>query len=130
MPELKKYRILFLGLVHDLETFKGRMSELGVRPETAEQIVHKAPVVLKAGMTLDHARRYAKAVQSAGAKVNIQQEADSDKPPVNRLFHIKPLEYFTMCTQCGHKQPRSERCVRCGHTLSSPVERNGRPYRS
>lgn len=105
-----KYRILFLGLVDDLECFKERMGELGVEAETAEKIVRKAPVVLKAGMTLDHAQRYARAVQKAGARVNIQQEA---------VLHIKPLEYFTMCTECGHKQPRGERCVRCGHALSA-----------
>ncbi len=115
---MKRYRILFLGLANDLEGFKERMSELGVMPETAEHMVLKAPVVMKAGMTLDHAQRYAMAVQKAGARVNIQEEAvlkDFRQPTAP--LQVKPLEYFTMCTECGHIQPRGERCVRCGSHL-------------
>jgi hypothetical protein len=118
MPGIKKYRILFLGLADDLECFKERMSELGVKPEMSEHIVLRAPVVLKAGMTLDNAQRYAKAVHNAGAKVNIQEDAVVDKSiGLTAPLQIKPLEYFTMCTECGHKQARGERCVRCGRSL-------------
>ncbi|RJR42180.1 MAG: hypothetical protein C4576_16490 [Desulfobacteraceae bacterium] len=112
MPSISSYRVLFLRLLEDISFFKERMSELGVRPEVAERIVLKAPVVMKAGIPLEHARRYAEAVQRAGGDVSIQEE----KP---RPLYVKPLEYFTMCNECGHKQPRKEeRCVRCGHPLS------------
>jgi len=131
MPEMRSYRVLFLGLVENLAFFKERMSGLGVKPETAEQIVLKAPVVMKAGIPLAHARKYAEAVQRAGGNVSIQEEKSLGAPDsLNRPVHIKPLEYFTMCNECGHKQPRNERCVRCGHPLSLRKGGNDGDYRS
>jgi hypothetical protein len=126
---MKNYRVLFLGLLEDVAIFKERMSEFGVKPQTAEQIVLKAPVVMKAGMPLAHARRYAEAVQRAGGKVSIHQEnSHGETKPLNRPLHIKPLEYFTMCNQCGHKQPRGEQCARCGHPLSAWTGGNDRDH--
>lgn len=117
MSVVRNYRILFTGLFEELAFFKKRMSELGVKPETAEQIVLKAPVIMKAGIPLSHARKYAEAVRRAGGNVSIQEEKSLGAPKPKGQLQIKPLEYFTMCKECGHKQPRAERCVRCGRHL-------------
>ena len=113
---VKKYRIIFLGLLQSLQCFKERMSTFGIPSTTVEQIVQKAPVVLKAELTLADARQYAEAVQLAGGKVNIQEQGlfeEPDRP--SKSVEIKPFEYFTMCPECGYKQPKGEACVKCGY---------------
>jgi hypothetical protein len=72
-------------------------------------------VVLKAELTLAEARQYAEAVQLAGGRVNIQEQGLFEEPERHRkVLEIKPFEYFTMCPECGHKQPKGEACVKCG----------------
>jgi hypothetical protein len=115
---VKKYRITFLGLLQDVVEFRERMSELGFAPGAVEKIVQNAPVVLKRDMTLGDARQYADAIQVAGGKVYIQDDGLSEEPGrIGPSVDVKPFEYFTMCPECGHKQPRSEVCVRCGRPL-------------
>ena len=111
----KKYRVLFLGLVGNEEAFKARMSKLGASIPTVDLMISKAPVILKGGMTLKEARQYADAVQFAGGKVNIQEQGLFEEPEtMNRPLHIKPLEDFIMCPECGYKQLRGRACVKCG----------------
>ena len=112
----KKYRVLFLGLVGNEEAFKKRMSNLGVPIPTVDLMINKAPVVLKADMTLKEARQYADAVQLAGVKVNIQDHGLFEEPEtINRSLHIMLLEDFIMCPECGYKQLREKACVKCGY---------------
>ena len=112
----KKYRVLFLGLVGNEEAFRARMSKLGASMPTVDLMISKAPIILKGGMTLKEARLYADAVQLAGGKVNIQEQGLFEEPEImNRSLHIKPLEDFIMCPQCGYKQLRERACVKCGH---------------
>lgn len=112
---VKSYRILFLGVLGDPDPFKEKMAELGIKPEVAQDMMQRAPILLKTGMDLEKARRYAEAIQRAGGKVTIQEDGAFEKPkPFNARRVIKPFEHFTMCPECGHKQPRAERCVRCG----------------
>jgi hypothetical protein len=118
---VKTYRILFLGLLEDPDRFKENMSGMGVQPEVTDKMLQRAPILMKTGMALAEARRYAEAVQKAGGRVNIQEDGGFQKPRDHRR-PIKPLEYFTMCLECGHKQPRSERCVRCGCAFPRSAE--------
>ncbi len=114
-PKNKKYRVVFLGLIDREADFTLRMSGLGVSPEAVEQIIQRAPIVLKRNMTLGGAREYADAIQYAGGRVNIQEHGFFEKPDrINRLFDIKPLENFTMCPRCGYKQLKEKACVKCG----------------
>ncbi|KPK18580.1 MAG: hypothetical protein AMK69_24760 [Nitrospira bacterium SG8_3] len=116
----KKYRVLFLGLVGNEEAFKARMSKLGASMPTVDLMISKAPVILKGGMTLKEARQYADAVQLAGGKVNIQEQGLFEEPEtMKRSLHIKPLEDFVMCPECGYKQLRERACVKCGHVFYS-----------
>jgi hypothetical protein len=111
----KKYRVVFLSLVENEKDFHQEMSKLGVAPPMIEQILHKAPVILKGGMTLEDAKRYADAVQHAGGRVRIQEhDLFEEQNRTNRTFDIKPLESFTMCPECGFKQLKGEACVKCG----------------
>ncbi|MFC1532866.1 hypothetical protein ACFL7M_05835 [Thermodesulfobacteriota bacterium] len=111
----KKYRVVFLGLLKTGDFFKDGMSRLGVSHTTAEQIIKKAPVTLKEGMTLGNARRYADAVQDVGGRVNIREHGlFKDTLEEVRPLNIEPLENFTMCPQCGHKHLLTENCAKCG----------------
>ena len=114
----KKYRVLFLGLVGNEEAFKARMSKLGASIPTVDLMISKAPVILKGDMTLKEARQYADAVQLAGGKVNIKEHGlFEESETMDRSLHIKPLEDFIMCPECGYKQLRGRACVKCGYLL-------------
>ena len=105
----KRYQVVFLGLLKTEDHFMAGMSRLGASSVIVEHIIKKAPIVLKADMTLGHARRYADAVQQAGGRVNIRAhgffEENNEK---DRHSNIKPLENFTMCPQCGYKQLKTK----------------------
>ena len=123
----KKYRIVFLGLFESEEDFKLSMSRLGVSPEAIEQMIQRAPIVIKGEMTLGDARQYADAIQYAGGRVNIQECGVFEEPDqINRPFEIKTLENFTMCPECGFKQLKAEACVKCGHIFSKSEKKRGR----
>ena len=120
----KKYRVLFLGLVGNEEAFKVRMSKLGASIPSVDLMISKAPFILKEDMTLKEARQYADAVQFAGGKVNIQEHGLFEEPETkNTSLHIKPLEDFIMCPECGYKQLRERVCVKCGYAFDR--ERTG-----
>lgn len=115
----KKYRVVFLGLLESEEYFRLGMSRLGVSPPAVEQIIQRAPVVIKGEMTLGDARPYADAIQTAGGRVNIQECGLFEEPDrINRSFDIMPLENFTMCPECGYKQLKAKACVKCGFIFS------------
>jgi len=116
---VKKYRVVFLGLLEGEEDFVRTMSRLGVPHSTAEQIIQKAPIVLKGEMTLGDARQYADAIQLAGGKVNIQEHGlFQETKRVHKSLDIEPLENFTMCPECGYKQLREDACVKCGFVFN------------
>jgi ribosomal protein L32 len=116
----KKYRIVFLGLLRGSEAFAQGMSGLGVARAVVEEMVQKAPVVLKDGMTLREARAYADAVQDAGGRVNIQEHGFFEETGQLRYdVEIKPLEEFTACPECGFKQLRGRACVKCGFVFQN-----------
>lgn len=112
---IKKYRIVFLGLIGSKEAFRDRMSKLGVSSPRVNQIIEKAPVILKGEMTLKDARHYADAVQFAGGNVSIQEHGFFNDPgKINRSLNIQPLENFVMCPECGYKQLKEKACIKCG----------------
>jgi hypothetical protein len=110
----KRYRVVFLGLLKGDADFKAGMGGLGVPPDTVEEIVAKAPVILKEDLPLRNARQYADAVQGAGGRVNIEEHGSIERPESMRRIAIKPLDTFMMCPECGYKQLKSEACVKCG----------------
>lgn len=115
---LKGYRIIFIGLNGSKDSFTEGMALLGVSPEMVEQIITKAPVILKDQMTLEYARHYADAIHFAGGIVRIQENGTiNDSRKTNRSLHIPTLEHFIMCPECGHKQLKAEICKRCGSQL-------------
>lgn len=123
----KKYRVLFHRLIRDKELFRARMVRLGVPAETVEKIVQKAPVILKEDMTLGSARRYADAVQEAGGRVTIQEYGNFEgSGRINRPVSIASFRDFTMCPECGFKQPKVEICVKCGFKLKRVEKEHGR----
>lgn len=112
---MKKYRVLFKGLNQGEERFKRRMSRFGVPSDTIEVLLRKAPIVIKSDVTLKQARQYADAIQEAGGMVTIQEHGFFEESGhANRLDPIAHFREFTMCPECGFKQPRSEACARCG----------------
>ena len=94
------------------------MLKLGVTSTSVNQVLEKAPVVLKSGLSLGDSRAYAEAVQNAGGRVAIREQASHEEAePAERELNIKSFESFARCPVCGQKQLRSEDCVKCGHAL-------------
>lgn len=111
----KKYRVVFLGLIENQDTFQQGMSRLGVPLATVEQIISCAPIVLKEDLSLGAAREYADVVQHAGGRVNIQEHGIMEEPRRHsRPVDLKSMQEFIMCPQCGHKQLRTAICSKCG----------------
>lgn len=119
----KQYRIVFLGLLRGQEEFAQGMARLGLGLSIAEEMIQKAPVVLKGGMTLKEARAYADAVQEAGGRVNIQEHGFFEEPrQLRKDLEIKPLENFTACPECGYKQLKRDACTKCGFVFQKGKE--------
>jgi hypothetical protein len=111
----KQYCVVFLSLIENEKDFQQEMSKLGVAPPMIEQIISKAPVILKGGLTLEDAERYAEAIEYAGGRVKVQEHGSfEEQERINTFIEIKPLESFTMCPECGFKQLKGEACVKCG----------------
>jgi hypothetical protein len=114
----KRYLVIFSGIHETVDLFKSRMSGLGVSSIIVEKIIRKAPVILKAGMAYEQAKKYADAVQKTGGIVEIQEHGFiKDQCKDESYLNIEPLENFTMCPQCGYKQHKKEVCVKCGFSL-------------
>jgi hypothetical protein len=119
----KTYRIIFSGLVSDVESFKRKMLRLGVTGNVSEGIIKKAPVILKQGLSLKDARAYADAVIQAGGKTTIQAESQpQENQEKSALSNVISLKSFTMCPQCGYKQLKTERCIRCGFVFDANLK--------
>ncbi|HOP48735.1 MAG TPA: hypothetical protein PK874_13835 [Desulfobacteraceae bacterium] len=116
---VKKYRVIFKGLNKSDEEFKERMYRMGVPSETLDEIVRRAPVVIKKDVTLKYARQYADAVQEAGGIIKIQECGwFEEEKHFNQSTRIISLEDFRMCPECGYKQPKKNKCVKCGCSLA------------
>jgi hypothetical protein len=116
----KKYRVVFIDLLESREGCEEKMARLGVPCTMVDQIITKAPVVLKADLALGEARHYADAVQHAGGKVTIQEHGTFGEPlRLTRTTGIEPFESFTMCPECGFKQRKAATCVKCGFAFDS-----------
>lgn len=123
---MKKYRVIFLGIIHDEEVFRQNMSGLGVSSEMVAFMIQKAPVVLKGEMTLGDAREYAEAVQNAGGRVKLEEHGFFREPErMNSPLYIRSLKHFIMCPQCGYKQIKGTACVRCGFLLGEDKNKEG-----
>ena len=115
---IKSYAVIILRLNLPEDNFRLEMSRLGLTTEVINHIIEKAPIIMKAGIPLDLAEKYARAIEKAGGVVNIKEYGILTT--VNRQndgIEIEPLESFTMCRQCGHKQIRKAACVKCGFSL-------------
>jgi hypothetical protein len=111
----KTYRIIFLGLTKETGYFKRQMLKLGVSEAISEGIIKKSPVILKRGLSLKDARSYGDAVIDAGGKVSIKIESPKEEDcKEGGLSGVISLKNFTMCPQCGFKQLKTEKCIRCG----------------
>jgi predicted transcriptional regulator len=116
----KKYRVVLFGVHVEEKAFQENMARLGVSSSQVKGYIEKAPVVLVRDLTLADAREYAEAIMTAGGHVNIQETGEFLEP---RASYEKPdiplLEDFIVCRNCGLKQKKAPRCVRCGFDLTS-----------
>ncbi|MBN2420588.1 MAG: hypothetical protein JXL81_14450 [Deltaproteobacteria bacterium] len=118
---IKKYRLIFKGLNKSEMEFKDRMCQLGVSAETSSEIIRRAPIVIKKDVTLRYARQYADAVQEAGGIIKIEEHGCFEEDKFNYSSGIISLEDFTMCPECGYKQPKVNQCIKCGFSLGDSV---------
>jgi len=116
----KKYRVVLFGVHVEQRVFQQNMTRLGVSGSEVKGYIKKAPVVLVRDLTLADARKYAEAIINAGGHVNIQETGEF--PEARRSYErpdVPLLEDFIVCRNCGLKQKRAQRCVRCGFDLTS-----------
>ena len=120
----KKYRVIFHGLIEkSREAFEAGMIHLGAPAEIVAKMFEKTPVILKGDLTLGGARRYADAVQEAGGRVTIQEHGHFEESErKNAAINIAPFNEFTMCPECGLKQPKGDACKRCGFRFENRDE--------
>ncbi len=112
----KKYRVIFHGLAGDKEDFKSRMINLGASPEIVDQMIQKAPVILKQDLSFEFSTRYADAVRKAGGMAEVQEHGYFEES-MNQAISIASFRDFTMCPECGLKQQKRQTCIRCGCRL-------------
>ncbi len=111
----KTYRVVLLGRLEEKQDFEEKMEKLGFAPDHLQGLIAEAPSALKVGLPLGEAREYAEAVQQAGGKVNILEDGVSEEVKRQRSpMEVRSLKDFTMCPECGHRQIKSEACVKCG----------------
>jgi hypothetical protein len=116
----RNYCLVFLGLLETPEIFTRKMRSFGFSTSDIESIIASPPIPFRKGLTLREAREYADAVQSAGGRVNVrEEEPETSQERAGKPLVIPPMESFTLCPQCGHKQVKAQTCVRCGFILES-----------
>jgi hypothetical protein len=115
----KRYKVIFSNLLKEKDYFKDQMSMLGVSRDVSESIIQKAPVILKRNLSMRDARRYADALFQAGGRVTILVENHRDESGKNDASSgIVTLKDFIMCPQCGHKQVKTDTCIKCGFLIA------------
>ncbi|MFC1884228.1 hypothetical protein ACFL2O_05615 [Thermodesulfobacteriota bacterium] len=106
--------VVFFGLTVEREVFHERMSRMGVDPIQIDEIIKRAPIIMKDEMDSYAARRYADAVQDAGGRAVIRENGSIDEQRITgKPVAIASFEDFTMCPHCGHKQPKGNICEKC-----------------
>jgi len=116
----KKYRVVLFGVHVEEGVFQQNMTRLGVSGSEVKGYIEKAPIVLVRDLSLADARKYAEAIINAGGRVNIQETGEFPEP--SRSYQkpeVPLLEDVIICRNCGLKQKRAQRCVRCGFDLTS-----------
>jgi hypothetical protein len=114
----KKYLCIFKGVTGDKAGFRSAMHRLGLSDSFLDELILKAPVVVKRDVQLRDARRYADMLQDAGAIVSIRENGVfAERRPTGGNLTVVPFEAFVMCPECGFKQAGSARCQKCGHKL-------------
>ena len=115
----RRYCVIFKDLIKERDFFISEMSGLGIDLKTSVKILEKAPVILKADLTFEEAKRYASAVTGAGGKVKIEGYGIFENEQIIQSLKIKTFENFIMCPRCGHKQLKESSCARCGFSFSN-----------
>ena len=115
---IKKYRIVFTGLLVDIDSFKQNMAKFGVPAYVLDKYVNHAPAVVKRDLRLQDARKYAEIILNAGGLVNIQEIGEfSDILISQKNKATVSSDDFIVCNNCGFKQRKRNSCVRCGANL-------------
>ena len=122
----QRFRVVFVGVKEGPELFEDRMVQLGVRLDMVRKLIQRAPVVMKENLSLEEARPYAKAVEDAGGLVRIQTYEHHCAPanPKNDGNVIVSFDAFTMCPECGFKQPKTDICIKCRYRFTNSGKRN------
>ena len=124
---VKKYHVLFHGLIEDKTFFKAQMTRLGAPSGTVDKIIREAPIILKGDLTLGDARQYADVVQDAGGMVTIQENGYFEESTrIDSSNSFVSFKDITMCPECGLKQPKGKICERCGFRLKNEEKGQGK----
>jgi hypothetical protein len=120
----KRYCIIFQGLLEGHERFRQRMAALGATQEVIEQMMSRAPLMVKDELTLGEARRYSERIREAGGRVAIYDRrwGGGPEPGTGHPWSVTHLDKFTPCPRCGLKHLKAVSCPRCGLMKSEQME--------
>ena len=116
----KAYSVVFDGLNVSKSDFYVAIDKLGVNKNEINYLNQPIPVVVKDGISLKEARRYADVIMAAGGRVSIIEawEIKAKHSGDNRGLAISSsFSDFVVCPECGFKQYKNTLCVRCGYNF-------------
>lgn len=116
MKRSKRYQLLFRGVAGDRDSFKAKMVQKGVREFLVEQMLIRAPVIIKQNLSMELARKYADSLARMGARVTILDQASPGKDVAAGSVPT-PMSGFAPCPHCGLIQSQNDVCPRCGLNL-------------
>lgn len=154
---MASYKVIFLGLSvigpeEETRLIGGLQKRFNLSPERAESLLQRVPIVVKKGLTVEEAQRYAKVFEEIGGRAKLEEEKEpiptleitrgfepehepepraepgprpEPKPPF--AYRSAPekkafIKGMVTCPQCGFEQPETDECIKCGVIISKFVQ--------
>ncbi|MCX8116803.1 MAG: YIP1 family protein [Desulfobacterota bacterium] len=134
------YKVVFLGLKvagpeEEARLLQGLQKRFNLTPEKAENLLQRVPIVVKKGISREEMEKYVRAFEEIGGKVRVEEMPSEDLPGISiepepppqpkPAAKPEPKPYtgpMVTCPQCGHQQPDTGECFKCGLVISKYME--------